>query len=119
MTNRSVQQDARPAVAQYYGHLAGRCRARIKVEHRLINRFFSVIMYQFVTEPGVIKPPATTGTTLLTPAVILDDDLNRQTDQRAHIGGTATIMTRYVDHLVFTSQTRHYLRHPRIKCACD
>ena len=65
----------------------------------------------------VIEATAATGGALLAPPVRLDNHLQRQAHQRAHIGRQHAVGARQEDDLVFATEARHDLRHARIKGA--
>ena len=57
---------------------------------------------------------ATAGRAHFTTTVLFGDHRDAQAHQRTHISGQCAVGTRDQDHVVFTGQAGHYLRHTRI-----
>jgi hypothetical protein len=117
MADRLVQQHTGPARPEHHGHGAGRCRPRRQVGCRLVHRLGGVFPEDVVAEVSVVETPAAAGAALFTPAVFLDDHLQRQARQRPHVGGKNTVGARHQDDLVFSGQRGHHLHHPAIERA--
>jgi hypothetical protein len=107
--DRLVQEDARPAVTQHNGGVAGGRVTRAEIEQRLIDRTMRVVGGELVGEHAVVGAPATTGGALLPSAVLLDDDVHRQAHERTHVGGDEAVAARHQNGFVFAGERCHHL----------
>ena len=114
MSDRFVQQHARPAVAQNDGHLAGRRRTGFEIGQGLFDGGIDKPMHQVFIEIRQIITPATACTALLATLALLGNDGYIHAHHRADVGSVFTVQTGDVHHVVFASQTGHHLHDTRI-----
>ncbi|MNZ80358.1 hypothetical protein D3C78_989880 [compost metagenome] len=118
-----MQQNARPARAQYHWQRARRCRDRVQVNHRHTNGFFRpCIRTHFAVfvgkEPLVAETSTAAAGATLTFAVIFHLHANRQTNQRAHICRQRAIGCRNQNQFVHPRQTGRDFLHTFVCRAC-
>src|SRR5690606_8239314 len=81
MTDRLVQQHARPARAQHDIHLAGRAVDRLQIDQGLTQGFIDLRLPALGRDPDLeAGPPAGAGRGALAAAVLLDGDRDVQSD---------------------------------------
>ena len=114
MSDRFVQQHARPAVAQNDSHLAGRRRTGLKIGQRLFDGGIDKPMHQIFIEIRQIITPAAARAALLATLALLGNDGNVHAHHRADVGSMFTVQTGDVHHVVFAGQTGHHLHDTRI-----
>ena len=114
MSNRFVQQHARPAVAQNDGHLAGRRRTGLKIGQGLFDGGIDKPTNQVFIEIRQIITPAAARAALLATLALLGNDGNVHAHHRADVGSVFTVQTGDVHHVVFAGQTGHHLHDTRI-----
>ncbi len=115
VTDRLVQQDARPAVAQHHRHVAGRCIARRQIDQRLVDRLFREQVELRVGEVAVIETRAATRIALLAAPAFLDDDRERDSHQGPHVGRKKAIAASDQHRLVLAGQRSHHLHDARVE----
>ena len=114
MSDRFVQQHARPTVAQNDGHLAGRRRTGFEIGQRLFHGGINKPMHQVFIEIRQIITPATARAALLATFALLGNDGNVHAHHRADVRSVFTVQTGDVHHVVFAGQTGHHLHDTRI-----
>src|ERR1700761_9322494 len=92
MTDRFVQQHARPAGTEHYRHRSGGGIDRIEIDQGLAHRLLSEGHRATVIDQlAVAIASTTTGMTLLAATVLLGDHLHVQAHQGAYVGGQRAI----------------------------
>ena len=114
MSDRFVQQHARPAVAQNDGHLAGRRRTGFEIGQGLFDSGIDKPTNQVFIEIRQIITSAAARTALLTTLTLLGNDGYVHAYHRADVGSVFTVQTGDVHHVVFAGQTGHHLHDTRI-----
>ena len=119
VTDRFVQQDARPAVAEHHRHLARRRIACRQIQERLVDRTHRIFSRNLIREVAVIGATAAARRSLLATAVLFHDDVHRHAHERTHVGGHEAVAARDHDGFVFGRERRHYLHDARIARSGD
>ena len=123
MADRLVQQHARPAGAHDHRHATGRGGNRLQIDQRLTQRLAGIAHGAFFAalvafeEVAVVGTPATTMTTTLTPAILLDDHADVEAHQRPDISAQATVHSGHQDTIPDAGQAHRYLLDPGIQGA--
>ena len=87
-----------------------RGRARVEIDHRLMDGFAGVVLQRLVAEGTVIGAPATAGGALFAASLTVGND-HRQAEshQGADISRQSSITTGNEDHFIFSGQMGHHL----------
>ena len=125
MTDRLVQQHAGPAGAHHHRQSTGRRRNRLQVDQRLAQRLAGIALGTLLAvviefeEVAIVAAPATTVTTALAAAVVLDDHADVETHQRTDVGAQAAIAGGHQHMVPDSGQAHGDLLDARIEAASE
>lgn len=114
VSDRFVQQHARPTVAQNDGHLAGRRRTGFEIGQGLFDGGIDKLPHQGFIEISQVVASSAARAALFAAFALFGDDGNVQAHHRADVGGVFAVQTGEVNHIVFAGQTGHHLHDARI-----
>src|SRR5690606_26804289 len=117
MADGFMQQNAGPAGTEHYRHATGRGRTRIQIDQRLMHGLLRIVLQYVIGEITVIESAATAGCALLSTAILLGDDLDRQAYQRSDIRRHDAIVTCDHDHFIFAGNRSHDLAYEPVSLA--
>ncbi len=115
MTDRFMQQNARPASAEHHRQRTGRRGHRREVNQRhAYGLFRPCVSTDFAIEIGkeivIAKTPAATAGAAFTLAILFNLYAYRQTHQRTDVSGQRTVGRRHQNQFINTGQTGgHFL----------
>ena len=109
VANGLVQQHAGPARAQHDRHHAGRCRARVEVGQRRVDRLVDIERELLVLEVTQAETSTATARADFAAAVRFSDHRDRQPHQRPHIGRAGAVGAGDHHDVVLGGHTGHHL----------
>ena len=115
MADRLVQQHARPARADQYGHFARRRSHRRKIGQRLVQRLVDAAVPGFRQEQIVIEPPPTDPERAgFAAAIVFDHDRHVEPHERAHVMRDKAVGAHHLDHRPRAGERGRDLHHAGI-----
>ena len=115
MTDRFMQQHARPTVTQHYRHHAGGRVDCVQVHQRLTQRFARETLGFVAAEQFLVgMATAEAGAGRFAAAVVFHDHLHVHAHQRPDVAGHHAIAARDENGVQRGAQRNHHLLHARI-----
>ena len=115
VTDRFVQQHARPTIAQHHRHRAGRRVDRVQIHQRLAQGFLAAALRTVTAKQfGVVVTSAVAGTGRFATAVLLHDHLGVEAHERPDVACHHAVAAGDKDGVDRGAQRHRNLAHARV-----